>query len=93
MAIDWSNAPKDPEAKRDYGLDWALDIGATTITASVWEVVSGDIVIESDSFTDTKTAVRLTGGTVGTGCTVKNHIVLSSGEEDEYSGEIEIVER
>jgi hypothetical protein len=83
MAFASWDAEKDPQAIRDYGVDWAADLGALTIATSTWTVVSGSATIVSDNKTATTTTVRITGGTDGAKTTFLNHIVLSDGQEDE----------
>lgn len=89
---------KDPDAIRDFGIDWTPDLGDKTITASTWllngEAWTGsDLVKVADSFTGTNTTVRISGGTVGTSYLVTNHIVMSDGEEDDFSQKLKIKER
>lgn len=89
---------KDPDAIRDFGINWTPDIGTSTITASTWLLdgdtwVGSDLVKVADSFTDTNTTVRISGGTVGTTYLVTNHIVMSDGEEDDFSQKLKIKER
>jgi hypothetical protein len=96
MATDWANAPKDPQAVRDYGIDWSADIGANTILASTWVIALGDVsgvVIVQDDHTTTTTTVRLSGGVVGSSVTITNHVTLSNGEEDDQTGTIKIRDR
>jgi hypothetical protein len=89
MAKTWS-APKDPDEIRDFGVNWAPDIGDQTIASSVWTVTVGDVVIDDDSKTDTTTTVRLSGGTLGETCELLNHIVLDNGEEPELTCKLKI---
>lgn len=95
MPTNWNDAPKDPEAIRDYAMDWTADIGEATITDQTWEVVDGDVQIVQDGLSDDlkTTIVRLSGGTAGQTCHIKNHVVLSTGEEDEYTGVLVIAQR
>lgn len=93
MATDWSGAPKDPQDVRDYGIDWSADIGAATIVASTWSIVSGTITIVLDDFETTATTVRLAGGTAGESVQLRNHVILSDGQEADQTGTIDIQER
>lgn len=93
MPAKWNNAPKDPDAIRDYGMDWSADIGAATIVGSTWTVVEGTAHIVTSSYTTTGTTVRVSGGTAGETCKLKNHIVLSDSEEDEFTGSLAITQR
>ena len=95
---------KDPNAEKPYGFDWYdtsdadkppyLESGET-ITASTWTVPSG-ITKVSDSFTDTTTTIRLSGGTEGESYIITNTIETSggpaSGRDDERSFEIIITD-
>lgn len=90
MAIQKWEAPKDPEEIRDYGINWAPDIGNRTIVGSVWSVVSGSVAIQIDSHTDTTTTVRLTGGTADETCSLLNHVTLSNGEEYEMTCKLSV---
>jgi hypothetical protein len=93
MPTDWSNAPKDPDAVRDYTMSWADDIGDATITAHIYTVAAGTVVLQDTSFTDNSTTVRVAGGTAGELAQIKNHVFLSTGEEDEYTSPLPIIER
>lgn len=98
MATDWSQAPKDPQAIRDYAIDWTADLGTATIVGSTWAITMGGdgdapLIVVEDDFTDTLTRVRLSGGNVNTTVALTNHIVMSDGEEDEQSGKIKIKDR
>lgn len=72
---------KDPDEVLDYQIDWAtdrLDEGET-ITTTLWQVESGDVVIDSDEELDGVTTVWLSGGTVDTSSIVLNRITTSAG--------------
>ncbi|MES0071927.1 hypothetical protein [Mesorhizobium sp. M0058] len=97
-AIKWG--PKDPDAIRDFGIDWTPDLpDDVTITASTWLldgaawVGGGDLVKVGSSFTGTNTTVRISGGVAGTTYLVTNRIVMSDGEEDDFSQKLKIKER
>lgn len=91
MAFDTWKAPKDPDAVRDFGINWAKDIGTATISSSEWTVVSGAAVVDSDIFDDTTTTARISGGVDGSTCIFNNHIVLSDGQEDDKTCRLKIV--
>ncbi|MER9814295.1 hypothetical protein [Mesorhizobium sp. M0129] len=90
---------KDPDAIRDFGINWTADLGTSTISSSTWLLdgeawpVDADLVKVADSHTTTNTTVRLSGGIVGTSYLVTNHIVMSDGEEDDFSQKLKIKER
>jgi len=52
-----------------------------------------DLVKVSDANTSTTTTIRLSGGVVGTTYAVTNHVVLSNGEEDDWTMKLKIKER
>ncbi|MGX9145935.1 phage fiber-tail adaptor protein [Mesorhizobium sp. 128a] len=92
--------PKDKDAIRDFGIDWTADLpDGVTIEASTWLLDGeawaggGDLVKEASSFTDTNTTVRISGGVNGTSYVITNHIVMSDGEEDDFSQKLKIKER
>lgn len=89
MAMTWA-AVKDPEEVRDFGINWAADLGELTIVTSAWAVVSGTVVIDSNVHDTTSTTVRLSGGTLGETCLLTNHITLSDGQQVEQSGKLKI---
>lgn len=92
MAEKWDQF-KDPQEIRDFGIDWAPDLGIKTIATSAWTVVSGTVIIDSDDHDTTTTTVRLSGGTAGETCGLLNHVVLSDGQEYEQTGQLKIKER
>jgi hypothetical protein len=76
---------KDPNEVLDYQLNWAdpddrrLVTGETLLT-SVWSVVEGDVVIDSQSFVSTGlTTVWLSGGSVGAKCVLLDRVTTSAG--------------
>lgn len=75
---------KSPTAKLDYGFDWSAYLGSLTITASLW-FVSADVTVVSDSFSNNKTGILLTGGNMGQRYLVTNRITRSDAEIDERS--------
>jgi hypothetical protein len=92
VAKKWAQF-KDPEEIRDFGINWAPDIGTKTITASVWSVVTGTVSIDDTDHDTTTTTVRLSGGADGETCELLNHVTLSDGEEYEQTGVLKIKER
>lgn len=83
----------DPASVLDYTIDWSvwLDDG-DVITASTWAVPAGISAVVDTNGT-TYATVWLTGGTIGTGYRVTNHITTSDGREDERSLRIVITDR
>lgn len=98
------NHIKDPEAVLDFRFDWAntrnggdkpdwLETGETISTYTV--TPTDGITVDSDSLTDSNSSVTvwLSGGTAGTRYLVTNHIVTSSGREDDRTITIRVQER
>lgn len=69
---------KDPDSTVDYGFDWS-DWLATgeTIASSSWTIPAG-LTNESDAFTDTTTAVFISGGVVDEVYTITNTITTNN---------------
>lgn len=83
---------KDPDAVKDYQINWAARLAAgETITTSTWEVTTG-LTKDSDTHTDSTTTVWLSGGTVGVTYTATNRIVTSDGRTDDQTLTFQIVE-
>jgi len=71
--------PKTPDEVKDYGVEWADQLGGATISSSDWTVPSG--ITEDDADTDgTATVIRVSGGTAGQEYTLTNTITTSAGE-------------
>ena len=87
---------KDPDAVKDYTIDWSewLEDIADTITSSSWEVDEGSgLTIDSDSSTTTAATVWLSAGTEGTRYRVRNRIVTDGGRTEDQSLFIRIREQ
>jgi hypothetical protein len=77
---------KAPEAKLDYGIDWAdgyLDMGSPPEI----EMVTGTDTISNDL---TETSITVEGGLLGYRYELVNEIVTSLGRRDQRSVEIRI---
>ena len=74
--------PKDPDAVKDYSIDWSAWLGSDTISTSEWTVPSG-ITKDSDSNTTTVTTIWLSGGTAGTDYELVNRIVTAAGRTED----------
>jgi hypothetical protein len=91
--------PKDPDAIRDYAIDWSADIGAATISTSTWLLDgatwtgAATLTKVQSSNTTTGTIVRISAGTAGETYRVTNHVVLSNGEEDDWTETLKIKAR
>ena len=84
---------KDPNAVLDYVWNWEdwLASGETISTSSM--IVDNGITKDSDSKTDTRTKIWLSGGTAGTAYAVTNRIVTSDGRTDDRTIYIKVIER
>lgn len=90
--------PKDPQDVLDYTFNWRKPgneclVPGETIDGSIVEVVQGDVVIDSFDDDGSVVTVWLSGGTVGTVCRVRNHIVTTDGREYDKTATIRIRER
>lgn len=82
---------KDPDEVLDYDIDWSARLASgETISTSSWSVVSGTVVIDSNSKTDDRTKVWLSGGTLGETCELRNRIVTSGSRTMDQSGFLRI---
>lgn len=77
MAIFWPN--KNAQDVRDNGIDWSGSLGEQTISTSEW-TVPGGLTQGAASFTETETAIRLSGGEAGEVYSLVNTVTTSAGE-------------
>jgi len=87
---------KDPDAAVDYAIDWAPHLEGRTIVASGWSVApveAGGAAIGVSHFESARTAVRCTGGIVGHGYRLANHVTLSDGSSDDRSIALRVEQR
>ena len=83
---------KDPDEILDYVVDWAskrLKVGET-LASSTFTVVSGDVVIASQTFSAGFSTVWLSGGTNGTISKIINRVTTNQGRTYEVSRSIRI---
>lgn len=71
---------KTPGAIKDYSFTWE-EAAADAIADSTWTPAAG-ITIVADSFTNTTTVVRLSGGTDQVSYRLRNDIEYTSGQTD-----------
>jgi hypothetical protein len=76
MAV--AEVPKDPQEVIDYGFDYTTLLDGDTIASSSWS--ASGVTVDSSSATTTTTAVRITGGTLGTKNKVKNTVITAGGQ-------------
>jgi len=69
---------KAPDAELDYSIDWTKGLdGTESIISSTWTVPTG-LTSTSEAFTNDRTAIYLSGGTVGVTYTVLNEVTTDS---------------
>lgn len=92
---EWE-AVKDPEERKDYGLDWSAEMvasGDDTISSSTWSIVTvgNSLVIDDNSFDVLTHIVKIwfTGGDVGT-VRLLNHLETEGGRTFEHSVKLKI---
>jgi hypothetical protein len=86
---------KDPNATKDYPLDWSdwLPEG-DTITSSSWIVEEGITeVVGKTSHDDTTATIWLSGGTVGESYLVTNRITTAQDRVDDRTIRIFVTQR
>lgn len=85
MNRNTSTFTKDPDAVLDYEADWTdWLVDDDTIVTSTWTVPSaGGLTKTTDSHTDTKATVWLSGGTVGAQVAVTNRITTAQGRTED----------
>ena len=82
---------KDPSSALDFKIDWAVPLGADTISTSAWTVTAG-CVVDSDSITSTTATVIISGGVRGATCEAVNTIVTAAGRTHQRTGVIRIMD-
>ena len=90
MAVEYT---KDPNARLDYGFDWAAWLGTDTITASTWAVDPSGPTLSSQTFSTTRTTVWVAGGAAGTSYKITNHITTAAGREDDRTFKLKVKEQ
>ncbi len=73
---------KDPDATKDYQINWATWLGTDTIGTSTWTVPTG-ITKVTDTNTTTTTTIWLSGGTNLIDYELTNKIVSANGRTEE----------
>jgi hypothetical protein len=76
---------KDPDEIRDCPVDWTDDLPpGVTIVGSVFLPDDPALNVDSDSFDDTGTVARFSGGTVHSRTWVTNRVTLADGQLYDY---------
>ena len=91
MTLKWP-VPKDPNATKDYEVDWSDWLGGDTISASSWTLPAG-ITQQSAAFTSTTTTIFLSGGTEGNTYQLLNRITTAGGRSDDRTVELMVSEQ
>lgn len=73
---------KDPDAVKDYGVNWLAWLGSDTIATSVWSVPAG-ITEVSESETTTASTIWLSGGSAGEDYELVNRITTAGGRTED----------
>lgn len=85
---------KDPQEVLDYQADWTSRLEADEVlVASTFSVVSGSVVINSQTFVDGVATVWLSGGTAGETCVILNRVTTSAGRVYDQSMRLRIRSR
>jgi len=93
MALKWPD--KDPQAIKDYGLDWAALLAAgETITDSTWAIApTGELTATDESILGSVAIVWLSGGVSGTAYAATNTVTTSRGMSDQRTVAIKAKEQ
>jgi len=85
----------DPQARLDYGWDWASWLGdGETITAhTVTASGAGGVVVESSAVIGGQVVAWISGGVVARQSSVTVHIVTSEGRADDRTLRLDVKER
>lgn len=83
---------KDPDSTMDYGVDWSEVFPSDAIATTVTTVPVG-LTLVSQSNTATVHTFRLSGGTVNQSYLVTSRVTTASGQTDERTVEIIVVQR
>lgn len=84
---------KDPSALLDYDVDWSANLAAgDAINAVVWAVEAG-LTKASQTNTDTKATVWLSGGVAGATYAVACKITTTAGRTDERTFRVKVFDR
>ncbi|QDV34910.1 phage fiber-tail adaptor protein [Tautonia plasticadhaerens] len=83
---------KDPQALKDYVIEWEDWLDGDTIATSTWTAPAG-ITVENESSTQTTATIWLSGGTLGAEYALVNHIITAAGREQDQTLTIRIRSR
>lgn len=84
--------PKDPNAVLDYSVDWSRWLDGDSIASSAWTVPIG-LAKVTETNTDTKATVWLSGGSAGQSYPVTNRVTTTGGRTEDRTFTIRVEER
>jgi hypothetical protein len=76
---------KDPDARKDYGRDWAPWLGQDELITAHTVTAPAGITIDTHAHSDTTVTCFLSGGTAGEDYKVTFHMVTNQGRSDDKS--------
>ena len=82
---------KDPNAVKNYTINWVAFLGVDTIASSTWIVPAG-LIKDSDTKTTTTTTIWLSSGTADTEYSVVNRITTAGGVTEDCTLTIAVEE-
>jgi len=94
VALRWPD--KDPNADKDYNLDWTARLASgETIISAVWTSSPSGLThpVEDQSISNGVCTVWVSGGTAGTAYSLTCRITTSRGMVDDQTVTIKIVEQ
>lgn len=83
---------KDPDATKDYQINWNTWLNGDTISTSEWDVPDG-IKKENDTNNTTTATIWVSGGTAGEMYKLVNTIVTAGGRTEQDSITIKVLEK
>lgn len=88
-----STFPKDSDAILDYEFNWTDWLSPSETISSYEIIASPGITVQSDTNTEDKVTVWLSGGTAGQPYTVTCRITTNQGRTDDRTMTIRVVNR
>lgn len=84
---------KDPDAVKDYEIDWTAWLDGDTIATSLWLTDAPSVGIGTKTASDTTTTVWISGGILGTTVEVTNRITTAGGRTEDRTLTFTILEQ
>lgn len=91
MALSWP-AKKDPNAEKDYAVDWGPWLNGDTIQSVTWTVPAG-ISKTDEEIVGTQAVIWLSGGTAGTTYSIVCRVVTAGGRTDERTVKVKVADQ